>query len=44
MHEIITKNPFWKIYGVIDRLAPSFAQFYQLPPQKLHGVVTLVEM
>lgn len=44
MHEIITKNPFWKIYGIIDRLAPSFAQFYQLPPQKLHGVVTLVEM
>lgn len=44
MHEIITKNPIWKIYATIDRLAPSFAQFYQLPQHKLHGVVTLVHL
>jgi len=44
MHEIITKNPIWKIYAIIDRLAPSFAQFYQLPQHKLHGVVTLVHL
>jgi len=44
MHEIVTKNPIWKIYAIIDRLAPSFAQFYQLPQQKLHGVVTLVHL
>lgn len=44
MHEIVTKNPIWKIYATIDRLAPSFAQFYQLPQQKLHGVVTLVHL
>jgi len=44
MHEIITKNPLWRVYAVIDRLSPSFAQFYQLPPHKLHGVITLVEM
>lgn len=44
MHEIITHNPIWKVYAIIDRLAPSFAQFYRLPPQKLHGVVTLVEI
>lgn len=44
LHEIVTKNPLWKVYGVIDRLTPSFAQFYQLPPQKLHGVVTLVRI
>lgn len=44
MHEIVTKNPIWKIYATIDRLAPSFAQFYQLPQQKLHGVVTVVHL
>lgn len=44
MHEIITKNPIWKVYATIDRLTPSFAQFYQLPQHKLHGVVTLVHL
>ncbi len=41
---IVTKNIIWKIFSTIKRLAPSFVQFYKLPPHKLHGVVTLVEM
>jgi KUP system potassium uptake protein len=44
LEAIVTKNIFWKIYSVIKRLTPSFVQFYKLPPLKLHGVVTLVEM
>lgn len=44
MHEFVTRNIVWKTYAVIERLTPSFAQFYKLPPQKLHGVAMLVEM
>lgn len=44
LEEIITKNICWKAYSVMKRLVPSFAQFYKLPPHKLHGVMTLVEM
>lgn len=44
LEEIRTKNIFWKIYSAMKRLVPSFVQFYRLPPHKLHGVMTLVEM
>lgn len=44
LEEIVTKNIFWKIYSVMKRLVPSFVKFYKLPPHKLHGVMTLVEM
>ena len=44
LEEIVTKNVAWKVFAVIKRLVPSFVQFYKLPANKLHGVVTLVEM
>jgi KUP system potassium uptake protein len=44
LEEITTKNIFWKVYSAMKRLVPSFVQFYKLPPHKLHGVMTLVEM
>ncbi len=44
LDEIVTKNILWRAYAIIERLTPTFVQFYKLPPQKLHGVVTLVEM
>ncbi len=44
LEEIVTKNVFWKFYSAMKRLVPSFVQFYKLPPHKLHGVMTLVEM
>lgn len=44
LDEIVTKNVLWRAYAIIERLTPTFVQFYKLPPQKLHGVVTLVEM
>lgn len=44
LEAIVTKNVFWKIYAAIKQLSPSFVQFYKLPPEKLHGIVSLVEM
>jgi KUP system potassium uptake protein len=44
LEEISTNNPLWKMFSVIKRLTPAFVQFYDLPPSKLHGVVTRIEM
>ena len=44
LEEIETSNIVWKIFSVIKKLTPSFIQFYKLPQNKLHGVVTRVEM
>ncbi|TQD26396.1 KUP/HAK/KT family potassium transporter [Methanolobus vulcani] len=42
--EIITDNIIWRIFALIKKLSPSFVQFYKLPSEKLHGVVTRYEM
>jgi KUP system potassium uptake protein len=42
--EIVSKNVVWKIFSFIKHISPSFVQFYKLPSDKLHGVVTSVEM
>jgi len=44
LEAIMTKNVIWKIYAAIKLLSPTFVQFYRLPPDKLHGIVSLVEM
>lgn len=44
LEEIVTKNPIWRIYALIKHITPSFVQFYKLPPYKLHGVVTIIEL
>lgn len=44
LEEIVTKNLIWRIYAFIKKVTPSFVQFYKLPPNKLHGVVTLIEI
>jgi KUP system potassium uptake protein len=44
LEEIVTQNIIWKIFSIIKRLNPTFAQFYKLPSHKLHGVMTRVEM
>lgn len=44
MEEIVTTNPFWRIFAAIKRLAPSVVQFYKLPSSKIHGVITRIEM
>lgn len=42
LDHIHTDNRLWKAYAVIKHISPSIVQFYNMPPQKLHGVVTLV--
>jgi KUP system potassium uptake protein len=44
VEDIIPTNPIWQIFSVIKRLTPNLVQFYKLPANKLHGVVTRVEM
>jgi len=44
VEDISTTNPAWRIFSIIKRLTPNFVQFYKLPPGKLQGVVTRVEM
>lgn len=44
MEEIITVHPVWRIFAAIKRLSPSVVQFYKLPSEKIHGVITRIEM
>jgi len=44
VEEITTSNVVWKIFSLIKKLTPTFLIFYKLPTNKLHGVVTRVEM
>ncbi len=44
LEDIVTDNLIWKIYSTIKKLTPPFVQFYKLPPHKLHGVLSRIEM
>jgi len=44
MEDIVTTHPVWRIFAAIKRLSPSVVQFYKMPSNKIHGVVTRVEM
>ena len=44
MEDIITTHAVWRIFAAIKRLSPSVVQFYKLPSDKIHGVVTRVDM
>ncbi len=44
MEDIVTTHPVWRIFAAIKRLTPSMVQFYKLPSDKIHGVVTRVEL
>ena len=44
MEDIVTTHIVWRIFAALKRLSPSVVQFYQLPSDKIHGVVTRVEM
>lgn len=44
IEDIVTENIIWKIYSTIKKLAPAFIQFYELPPHKIHGIITRIEM
>jgi KUP system potassium uptake protein len=42
--DIKTGKFFYKVYAFIKKITPSFASFYNLPYNKLHGVVTRHEL
>ncbi|MDH4163249.1 MAG: KUP/HAK/KT family potassium transporter [Nitrospirota bacterium] len=44
VEDISTANILWQLFSVIKKLTPTIVQFYRLPSNKLHGVVTRVEM
>ena len=44
VEEIHTTNPVWHVFSAIKKLTPNIVQFYELPPNKLHGVVTRGEL
>lgn len=44
LEDIVSDNVIWRIYSMIKKLTPAFVQFYKLPPYKLHGVLSRIEM
>jgi len=42
--EIKTSKPFLKIFAILKRLAPNWISFFDFPYNKLHGVVTRIEI
>jgi KUP system potassium uptake protein len=44
VEDIVTRNPVWQIFSLIKRVTPNFVQFSKLPPSRLQGIVTRVEM
>ena len=44
MENVISDRIFWKLYGFIKKITPAFVHFYDLPPEKIHGVITRVVM
>jgi KUP system potassium uptake protein len=44
VEDILTDNLIWKTFSLIKKISPSFVQFYRLPADELHGVMTRYEM
>ena len=44
VEDIYASNVAWQVFSLIKKVTPSIVQFYQLPSNKLHGVVTRVDM
>ncbi|MDA8100264.1 MAG: KUP/HAK/KT family potassium transporter [Nitrospiraceae bacterium] len=44
VEDITSTNPLWQIFSFMKKLTPNIVQFFKLPANKLHGVVTRVEM
>jgi KUP system potassium uptake protein len=42
--DIVTRNPIWQLFSLIKQVTPNFVQFSKLPPSRLQGIVTRVEM
>jgi KUP system potassium uptake protein len=44
VEDIATRNPIWHLFSLIKQITPNFVQFNKLPPSRLQGIVTRVEM
>ena len=44
MENVISDRFYWKLYGLLKKVTPAFVHFYDLPPEKIHGVITRVVM
>ncbi len=44
VEDIVTRNPVWRVFSLVKRITPNFVQFSKLPPSRLQGIVTRVEM
>ncbi|MDH4183751.1 MAG: KUP/HAK/KT family potassium transporter [Nitrospinota bacterium] len=44
VENIATNNPAWRIFSVMKKLAPTYVEFYKMPSNRLHGVVTRVNL
>lgn len=44
VEDIESRSLLWTIFAKVKKLIPTFMQFYKLPPHKVHGVMTHVEM
>lgn len=44
VEDIVTENFALRIFALIKKISPSFVQFYRLPINKVHGVVTRVDL
>ncbi len=42
--EIKTSKPLLKLFAIMKRLAPNWISFFEFPYNKLHGVVTRIEI
>lgn len=44
VEDIETKKIYYKIFAFIKKITPPFVKFYKLPYNKIHGVVTKLEI
>jgi KUP system potassium uptake protein len=44
MENIISDKFFWKLFSILKKVTPAFVHFYELPAEKIHGVITRVVM
>ena len=44
VEDIYTGNFFWNVFSLIKRVTPNFVKFYKVPGEKLHGVMSRVEI
>jgi KUP system potassium uptake protein len=44
IENIVSEKLIWKLYAILKKVSPPFIQFYALPTEKIHGVVTRVVM